>query len=191
MILGTSKHAFSGPWSMYTEFSEFKQAKAIRHALTVRYIQNDLEIFDVGYTSPSTNEHLLVIVGEYSCPKTFHNPSPFVNTLPVVGLNVLSILNHEKLAIHVSVVRAIEKRLLSWEKRYDFGNEFDFGDTERHNFYVDGDHISVGVNRKQSDVAFDKVELDGKNKSLDEQHQMEPAFTYYDLYKRSLPMEDV
>ena len=78
-----------------------------------------------------------------------------MNILPVVGMNVLSILKHEKLAIHESVVRTIEKNLLDWERRYPFGSEEDFGDTERHNFYTDCQPIEQSIpGMKSQDIAY-------------------------------------
>ena len=70
-------------------------------------------------------------------------------------MNVLSILKHEKLAIHESVVRTIEKNLLDWERRYPFGSEEDFGDTERHNFYTDCQPIEQSIpGMKSQNIAY-------------------------------------
>jgi len=190
MFLGTSKHAISGPWSMWSEFSEQKQAMAIRHALTVRFVQGDLEIFHSMPTMPKANEHLLIIAGEMTAPTALiQDDSKNVNVLPVAGLNVLSILKHEKLAIHHAQVRTIEKRLLDWERRYPFGEELDFSDTERHNFYVDSEHIEVSIPGKKH-LAYDQTELDGTNKSWHKQNDMEPAISANEEYKARLPAEE-
>lgn len=159
MFLGTSKHAVSGPWSMFTEFSEVKQAMAIRHALTVRFVQGDLEVFSQKPSVPFKNvEHLLIVAGEFTAPKGMVEgicaDSDKINILPVVGLNVLSILKHEKLAIHESVVRTIERNLLQWEQRYPFGSEEDFGDSERHNFYSDSSPIQQSISPKHHNLAY-------------------------------------
>ena len=179
---------------MYTEFPEAKQALAIRHALTIRYIQNDLQIFKshehkVGSNAPyklpdDPNHHLLVIVGDIAVPDTFISNSERINTLPVTGLNVLTILNHEKLAIHVDFLRTIENRLLSWEKRYPFGNEHDFGDSERHSFYKDSQHVEAFIKRGKNDVEFSQIEQEGPNKSYKQQHDAEPFYNQKQLNRR-------
>jgi large subunit ribosomal protein L4 len=194
MFLGTSRHAVSGPWSMFTEFSEVKQAMAIRHALTVRFVQGDLEVFSQKPSMVKDVEHLLIVAGEFTAPKGMVEgicaDSDKINILPVVGLNVLSILKHEKLAIHESVVRTIERNLLQWEQRYPFGSEEDFGDSERHNFYTDSSPIQQSISPKHHNLAYDQIELDSGNKAWKNQHNMEPAVSNEEMWRSKLPAEE-
>ena len=69
---------------------------------------------------------------------------------------------------------------------YPFGHEEDFGDTERHNFYRDTDHVQQDI---RGDIDYDQAEQDGPNKAWRHQHDMGPAFTYEELYRKSLPAE--
>merc|ERR1712062_122443 len=192
-LLGTSKYAFSGPWSMWSEFSEEKQAMAIRHALTIRYVQGDLVVFEnsldlfekvADQVLERKKENLLVVAGDLIVPKEFNFSECWINSLPVTGINVLSILKHEKLAIEAGAVRLIEERLMDWEKRYPFGNVHDFGDTERHVFYKDSKHVEAKIDHKTkaySDVKHDKIEAEGPNMYFRNENKTAPFFDKKDV----------
>lgn len=131
-VMGTSRNAFSGPWSMWSEFNEDQQMKALISALTVKYAQNDLVIIDGTELKPANfyyseqelagqENYILTIIGDIIVPPEFVSESQYQNSLPVTGLNTLSILKHDKLHIHVSAIGKIQERLLSWGKRYPIG----------------------------------------------------------------------
>jgi len=77
-LLGTTKGNFSGPWSMWSEFSEDKQCEALIAALTVRYAQGDLVIFDgdrlLEREDKSNKDYVLTIVGDLLVPKKLYIP---------------------------------------------------------------------------------------------------------------------
>merc|ERR1711920_804078 len=103
-IYGGTREAFSGPWSMWSEFSEDDQCKALMSALTVKYAQNDLIVFDDDtdlntirkelYNRNDQHLHVLTIIGDIIVPKEFmvknndyFENSKYDNVLPVTGLN--------------------------------------------------------------------------------------------------------
>lgn len=179
-LLGTTKGNFSGPWSMWSEFSEDKQCEALIAALTVRYAQGDLVIFDgdrlLEREDKSNKDYVLTIVGDLLVPKNFISQSKYNNVLPVTGLNVLTILNHDKLHIHLSAIHKIQQRLLDWRTRYPIGEYENFEMSERHNFYSDSEMVEARADWNKGDVVLDQVEADGKSYKYKDQHDFGSYF---------------
>jgi len=197
-ILGTTKGNFSGPWSMWSEFPENKQVEALAAALTVKYAQGDLVIFDAQEVDPGFWEarygqdtnYILTIVGDLTVPQKFVSDSKFFNSLPVTGLNVLSILNHDKLHIHISCVGKIQKRLLDWRTRYPLGQQEDFEESERHTFYTDSQHVEARPDWRRGDTVLDQVEADGKSYKYQDQNEFGSFFDGSDKHKEFIVRGD-
>ena len=203
-IFGTTKEAFSGPWSMWSEFSEDQQCQALISALTVKYAQGDLIVFDdhsdlleirKSYGDEPNNQHLhvLSIIGDIIVPQefmqkhqSFYENSKYDNVLPITGLNTLSILAHEKLQLHVSTVKKIESRLLSWSSRYPVGNYDDFEESERHVFYKDSQHVEARAHFRNPNTVLDQVEADGKSYKYKNQHDFGKYFDGADKWKEQI-----
>merc|ERR1712001_143770 len=109
---------------MWSEFNEDSQCRALISALTVRYAQGDLVIIDGNELKDPTfyhsseeladNPYILTIIGDIIVPESFISENKYQNSLPVTGLNTLSILKHDKLHIHVKYLGKIQERLLNW-----------------------------------------------------------------------------
>lgn len=213
-VLGTTKGNFSGPWSMWSEFCEDKQVDALIAALTVKYAQGDLVVFDDHDTSDASTlassqpsprsspyldffdnqqqksgeeNYVLTIVGDILVPKRYISNAKTFNSLPVTGLNVLSILNHDKLHIHINYLDKIQTRLLDWKKRYPINNDanaFDnFEMAERHNFYSDSNHVEARPDWRRGDTVLDQVEADGKSYKYKNQHDFGKFFDGSEKHK--------
>lgn len=147
---GGIAHGPRGPKALYQEILPNVRLRSLTSALSIKYFQEDLFVlkdFEIPSAEQSYLENVLAARGmesksvllvftEKDNVKEADNICsavkswPQVNLIPLVGLNMWSILKHDKLVLTLSSVEELETKIL-WEKqRYDWIDK-------PHNFYRD------------------------------------------------------
>lgn len=146
---GGVAHGPRGPRSLYKDILPHVRLRALTSALTIKNFQQDLLIME-DLDMPSDREHLLkcfshremdqnsalIVFAEEDDIKESDGVSKAteewarVNLLPLVGLNVWSILHHDKLLLTLNALEELEKKVVWHLHRYPWIGK-------PHNFYKD------------------------------------------------------
>ncbi|XP_078673667.1 large ribosomal subunit protein uL4m-like [Branchiostoma floridae x Branchiostoma belcheri] len=135
--LGGKSHGPRGPYSYYQYLPLKERALGLKVALTVKHSQGDLHIVD-GLEIPTADPEymedlmryrnwgksvLLVDLNE-DIPENICEASAqlkTINVMPLVGLNVYSMLKHDTLVLSLPCVQKLEDKLLYQDHRHSHG----------------------------------------------------------------------
>jgi len=139
-------HGPRGPDSLYYELDDEILVNGLLMALTIKSLQNDLIIAspmeclneEGSFSEVLINRGLdsstaLLIHGDYESPSALGNAlekDQFRSLMPLCGLNVYSILKHDKLILSMEVLDELEDKLVWQLDRYPWH-------INPHNFYKD------------------------------------------------------
>lgn len=147
---GGMAHGPRGPRSLYQEILPTVKVRALTSALTIKYFQQDLIVVDdMNIPSPETDflkkvfmargmeekSSLLVFSKEDNIDESVNISQavaswPTVNLMPLIALNVWSLLHHDKLMITLTALDELETKVTWHLHKYDWIGK-------PHNFYRD------------------------------------------------------
>ncbi|XP_066279782.1 large ribosomal subunit protein uL4m-like [Branchiostoma lanceolatum] len=135
--LGGKTHGPRGPFSYYQYLSLKERALGLKVALTVKHNQGDLHIVDTLEIPTADPEYLEDLTGYRNWGKSVllvdvneelsenicgaSAQLKFINVMPLVGLNVYSMLKHDTLVLTLPCVQKLENKLLYQDHRHSFG----------------------------------------------------------------------
>ena len=158
---GGISHGPRGPNALYYQLNDDVLIQGLTIALTVKLIQNDLLLLEnlqdteneeefqrfLENRNLSSNTLLFIHEGEIGPEKlseVFEN-SRTMSLMPAVGLNVYSILKHDKLVLPVEILNDLETKIIWARTRYPWLGQ-------PHNFYK-GMPGSAALKREQKLLA--------------------------------------
>jgi len=123
-------HGPRGPAAQYYQLKDDVLVQGLTIALTLKLIQNDLILIEK--LNASDNSILFIHEGEFG-PRNLSEilqESRTMSLMPVVGLNVYSMLKHDKLVLPVEILNDLEEKIIWSRTRYPWLGK-------PHNFYKD------------------------------------------------------